>query len=128
MRLLRGRDCHYLPCIASSCHALFQDLKEAETVFKGDVKNVEEDPVAQMERCPIPIIGAISGHAITAGFEIALACDILVADTTAKFLDTHAKYLAGQFCFFLTKLSYSQSFHAGLEFFPLGDCLKSSHV
>ncbi|KAJ4839739.1 hypothetical protein Tsubulata_047599 [Turnera subulata] len=68
------------------------DLTAAEDVFKGDVKDVESDPVAQMERCPKPIIGAINGFAVTAGFEISLACDILVAAKGAKFMDTHAKF------------------------------------
>lgn len=68
------------------------DLTAAEDVFKGDVKDVETDPVAQMERCKKPIIGAINGYAVTAGFEIALACDILVAAKGAKFMDTHARF------------------------------------
>lgn len=68
------------------------DLTSAEDVFKGNVKDLEIDPVAQMERCRKPIIGAINGFAVTAGFEIALACDLLVASKDAKFLDTHAKF------------------------------------
>lgn len=68
------------------------DLTSAEDVFKGNVKDVEADPVAQMERCKKPIIGAINGFAVTAGFEIALACDILVASKDAKFMDTHARF------------------------------------
>lgn len=68
------------------------DLTSAEDVFKGDVKDVETDTVAQMERCRKPIIGAISGFAVTAGFEIALACDVLVAAKGAKFIDTHARF------------------------------------
>ncbi|XP_062108807.1 probable enoyl-CoA hydratase 1, peroxisomal [Humulus lupulus] len=68
------------------------DLTAAEDVFKGDVKDVESDPVAQMERCKKPIIGAINGFAVTAGFEIALACDLLVATKGAKFMDTHARF------------------------------------
>ncbi|KAI6698959.1 hypothetical protein NL676_019078 [Syzygium grande] len=68
------------------------DLTAAEDVFKGDVKDPETDPVAQMERCPKPIIGAVGGFAVTAGFEIALACDILVAAKGAKFIDTHARF------------------------------------
>lgn len=69
------------------------DLTAAEDVFKGDVKDVETDPVAQMERCRKPIIGAIGGFAVTAGFEISLACDLLVASNDAKFLDTHARFV-----------------------------------
>lgn len=68
------------------------DLTAAEDVFKGDVKDVETDTVAQMERCRKPIIGAINGFAVTAGFEIALACDIIVAAKGAKFVDTHARF------------------------------------
>ncbi|CAN0855356.1 Probable enoyl-CoA hydratase 1, peroxisomal [Linum grandiflorum] len=68
------------------------DLTAAEDVFKGDVKDVETDLVAQMELCKKPIIGAINGFAITAGFEIALACDVLIAARGAKFMDTHARF------------------------------------
>lgn len=38
-----------------------------------------------------PIIGAVNGHAITGGFELALACDVLVASENAVFADTHAR-------------------------------------
>ena len=38
-----------------------------------------------------PMIGAINGFAITGGFEIALACDFLVASENARFADTHAR-------------------------------------
>jgi len=49
------------------------DLVEAMAVFEG------------------PILGAINGAAITGGFELALACDVLVASTEARFADTHAR-------------------------------------
>lgn len=39
----------------------------------------------------VPVIGAINGAAITGGFEIALACDFLIASERAVFADTHAK-------------------------------------
>lgn len=70
------------------------DLTAAEDIFKGDVKDPESDPVVQMERCRKPIIGAIRGFAVTAGFEIALACDIVVAVKGSKFMDTHARFLS----------------------------------
>ncbi|MDI6796848.1 MAG: enoyl-CoA hydratase [Desulfatibacillaceae bacterium] len=38
-----------------------------------------------------PIIGAINGHAITGGMELALNCDFLIASENASFADTHAK-------------------------------------
>lgn len=68
------------------------DLTAAQEVFQGDVKDKETDPVIQMEACSKPIIGAVNGYAVTAGFEICLACDILVASNDAKFIDTHCKF------------------------------------
>ena len=50
------------------------------------------NPVYQMSRIKIPIIGALKGYVITGGFELALACDILVGDETTKFRDTHCKF------------------------------------
>lgn len=41
--------------------------------------------------CKKPVIGAVNGHAITGGFEIALNCDFLIASELASFADTHVK-------------------------------------
>ena len=70
------------------------DLKELGAIADGaavfDAVEVR-DPVQSMARFTGPIIGAINGAAITGGFEVALACDVLLASHEARFADTHAR-------------------------------------
>ena len=49
------------------------DLTAAAQVFRGDNEaDRTNDAVAEMELCPFPIIGAVNGACVTAGFELAL--------------------------------------------------------
>lgn len=72
------------------------DLKElgGETGLEPDIAaavGADASLLQAMARCDKPIIGAINGLAVTGGFEIALACDVIIASSEASFADSHAR-------------------------------------
>lgn len=75
------------------------DLKElgAGGVADEELRSVNEDRNGRLPwRGALPprtklLIGAVNGVAVTGGFELALACDFLVASERARFADTHAR-------------------------------------
>ncbi|MCG8617244.1 MAG: enoyl-CoA hydratase [Desulfobacterales bacterium] len=73
----------------SFCAGIDLTALGSENLFdpRGDGK----DLMAHFTGCTKPLIGAVNGHAITGGFEIALNCDFLIASENASFADTHAK-------------------------------------
>jgi enoyl-CoA hydratase len=73
----------------SFCSGIDLDAILTENLF--DPREDGTDLPDIFAACEKPIIGAVNGHAITGGFEIALNCDFLIASENASFADTHAK-------------------------------------
>jgi enoyl-CoA hydratase len=73
----------------SFCSGLDLEAIFTENLFdpRGDGSDMPDIFAA----CKKPIVGAVNGHAITGGFELALNCDFLIASENAVFIDTHAK-------------------------------------
>ncbi len=70
------------------------DLKELGATEGGlaDRQEIEISGGARaLPEMSKPVIGAVNGVAVTGGFELALACDFLVASERARFADTHAR-------------------------------------
>lgn len=67
------------------------DLRELGTRASGIRDEGDATFISVIEDMEVPVIGAINGFAITGGFELALACDIMIAAEEAQFADTHAR-------------------------------------
>ncbi len=74
------------------------DLKDLEKQASAGVdiaariNGVAREVIKAMEDLPKPIIAAVTGHCLTGGLEIALACDMILASADSKFGDTHVRW------------------------------------
>jgi enoyl-CoA hydratase len=63
------------------------DLRDLGVADLGDLAPF----VASVANSDVPVLAAVNGPAVTGGFEIALACDFIVASERAAFADTHLR-------------------------------------
>lgn len=68
------------------------DLRAIQSGEAAPTENFQSDTVDLIENLPQPVICAVQGHCYTGGLELALAADLIVAGSTAKFSDTHGKW------------------------------------
>lgn len=66
------------------------DLNAAAQVW-GKPAATEGEVAKWMERCKAPIVTCVQGACINAGFEIALASDVLLVTPDAKLIDWHCR-------------------------------------
>ncbi len=66
------------------------DLEAVKTQNLFDIRKDGAQLPEIFSACPVPVIGAVNGHAITGGLEMALCCDFLIASDLAVFIDSHA--------------------------------------
>src|SRR6516225_7991975 len=67
------------------------DLRELGTRAGGIRDEGDATFITVIDDMEVPVIAAVNGFAITGGFELALACDIVIAAEEAQFADTHAR-------------------------------------
>ena len=68
-----------------------RELADGGKNLVGVADDARVSPFAALWKAKKPVIGAINGACVTGGFELALACDFLVASDLAFFGDTHAR-------------------------------------
>lgn len=68
------------------------DLDAIASHERAPSKHFEPETVDALEQLPQPTIARIHGHCYTGGLELALACDLLIADESARLGDTHGQW------------------------------------
>jgi enoyl-CoA hydratase/carnithine racemase len=71
-------------CAGADLKAL-ADAKQPPPTFKPRV-------IERLASLKQPVIAAVHGVCFTGGLELALACDFIIADATARFADTHGRW------------------------------------
>lgn len=91
MRRLRTADDVGAVIITGAGRAFCAGLDLREIGASGIRDEGDETFITVIEDMEVPTIAAVNGFAVTGGFELALACDMIIAAEEARFADTHAR-------------------------------------
>ncbi len=68
------------------------DLRAITAGERAPSQHFQAETLDAIEALPQPVIAAVRGHCYTGALELVLACDLLVASETARFVDSHGKW------------------------------------
>ncbi|MBR9833971.1 MAG: enoyl-CoA hydratase/isomerase family protein, partial [Alphaproteobacteria bacterium] len=77
---------------AGKCFSAGHDLADIAEGEKVPSRGWHSETLRLMEKLPKPVIAAVHGHCYTGALEVALAADFILAASSARFADTHAKW------------------------------------
>ncbi|SNS75725.1 short chain enoyl-CoA hydratase /Enoyl-CoA hydratase [Noviherbaspirillum humi] len=86
--VLTGAD-HFF-CAGGNLNRLLENRSKDKSVQEASLDNLR-GWIEAIRDCPKPVIAAVDGAAAGAGFSLALACDLVVAGASAKFVMAYVK-------------------------------------
>ncbi|MGZ3158062.1 MAG: oxepin-CoA hydrolase, alternative type [Burkholderiaceae bacterium] len=86
--VLTGADNFF--CAGSNLNHILKNREHDQSVIINTIDNLH-GLIEAIRDCPKPVIAAVEGAAAGAGFSLALACDMIVAGSTAQFVMSYAK-------------------------------------
>jgi enoyl-CoA hydratase/carnithine racemase len=77
---------------AGRCFSAGNDLAGIASGVEAPKPSFQSETIELLANLPQPVISAVHGHCYTGALELALAGDLIVAASSARFADTHARW------------------------------------